>query len=208
MVKLSIDKKLISSFPIEHFDGKIVVVDTIEKLDVALRELNKERYVGIDTETRPAFKKGTVYSVSLIQLSTHSVCYLVRVNKTGYHKQLLDFLENKDITKIGLSLCDDIKRINASIKFKPGSFLDLQSFVKEYGIIDNGLSRIFAIIFEHRISKGQQLTNWEADTLTEKQQLYAATDAWACVKIYDELKENRFNPNECKYVLQEENDIL
>lgn len=205
MVKLSIDKKIIPTFDRASFPGKIVIIDTEPKLKKAISALMKEKNVGIDTETRPAFTKGVNYNVALIQISTVSKCYLVRVNKTGYPDYLINFLEDESIKKIGLSLTDDIKRLNAATKFNPNGFLDLQHFVKDYGIVDNGLSRVFAIIFEKRISKGQQLTNWEADKLTESQQLYAATDAWACLQIYNELIENRFNPNESKYVIQEEN---
>lgn len=207
MCKISIDKKLISNFPQELFDGNIFVVDDLEKLDEAIAYLNKCEIIGIDTETRPSFKKGIYHKVALIQLSDLNNCYLIRLNKIGFPKSLADFLENQIIMKVGLSLNDDIARLEKLIKFKPGNFVDLQSFVKNYGIVDNGLSRIYAILFEKRIAKGQQLSNWEAQELTSSQQLYGATDAWACLKIYNYLLADNFNPSESKYILKEDDEI-
>jgi ribonuclease D len=103
---------------------------------------------------------------------------------------LIAFLENKQIAKIGLSLHDDYQGLCKRRKFKAGSFIDLQKEVGNFGIEEKSLQKIFAIIFGQRISKSQQLSNWENDVLTDKQKLYAATDAWACLKIYNELKNN------------------
>ena len=160
--------------------------------------------IGIDTETRPSFKKGVYHNVALLQLSTIDKCYLIRLNKTGFSDKVASLLEDESIMKIGLSLNDDIRRLHESKDFKPSNFVDLQTFVKDYGIIDNSLQRIFAIVFGQLISKGQRLSNWEAIELTNAQQNYAATDAWACLKIYNELIGNKFNPYDSKYILDDE----
>ena len=108
--------------------------------------------------------------------------------------------------KIGLSIHDDFKRLRKTTKFNPGGFVDLQSYVKAFNIADLSLQRIYAILFDERISKGQRLTNWEAEELTVAQQNYAAMDALACVKIYNYLNKGKFLPEESKYrkIIEEE----
>ena len=187
--KAHIDKNEISAMPTVAFEGRIITIDTPQAVDQAIIALSKESHVGIDTETRPSFRKGVQHDVSLIQLSTADTCFLIRLNRTGMPASLVAFLENKDIAKIGLSLHDDYQALCKRRKFKAGGFIDLQKEVGKYGIEEMSLQKIFAIIFAQRISKSQQLTNWENDVLTDKQKLYAATDAWACLKIYNELNQ-------------------
>lgn len=187
--KTRIDKSEISAMPTVAFEGRIITIDTPQAVDQAIIALSKESHVGIDTETRPSFRKGVQHDVSLIQLSTADTCFLIRLNRTGMPASLVSFLENKDIAKIGLSLHDDYQALCKRRKFKAGGFIDLQKEVGKYGIEEMSLQKIFAIMFTQRISKSQQLTNWENDVLTDKQKLYAATDAWACLKIYNELNQ-------------------
>ena len=185
----TIDKSEILKYPTAQFTGRIITIDTAQAVDQAIIALSKESHVGIDTETRPSFRKGVQHDVSLIQLSTLDTCFLIRLNRTGMPASLISFLENKDIAKIGLSLHDDYQGLCKRRKFKAGNFIDLQKEVGKYGIEEMSLQKIFAIMFAQRISKSQQLTNWENDVLTDKQKLYAATDAWACLKIYNELNQ-------------------
>ena len=187
--KAHIDKSEVSTMPTVAFEGRIITIDTPQAVDQAIIALSKESHVGIDTETRPSFRKGVQHDVSLIQLSTADTCFLIRLNRTGMPASLIAFLENKDIAKIGLSLHDDYQGLCKRRKFKAGNFIDLQKEVGKYGIEEMSLQKIFAIIFGQRISKSQQLSNWENDVLTDKQKQYAATDAWACLKIYKELKQ-------------------
>lgn len=187
--KAHIEKNEVNAMPTVAFEGRIITIDTPQAVDQAIIALSKESHVGIDTETRPSFRKGVQHDVSLIQLSTSDTCFLIRLNRTGIPDSLLKFLENKQIAKIGLSLHDDYQGLCKRRKFKAGSFIDLQKEVGKYGIEEMSLQKIFAIIFSGRISKSQQLTNWENDVLTDKQKLYAATDAWACLKIYNELNQ-------------------
>ena len=184
-----IDKNEISTMPTITFDGRIITIDTAAAVDQAVKALSQESLVGIDTETRPSFRKGVQHDVSLIQLSTTDTCFLIRLNRTGMPDSLISFLENKRIAKIGLSLHDDYQGLCKRRKFKAGNFIDLQKEVGKYGIEEMSLQKIFAIIFGQRISKSQQLSNWENDVLTDKQKQYAATDAWACLKIYNQLKQ-------------------
>lgn len=187
---LTISKEQVAELPVEVFAGKIVVVDHINKIESAVAHLTQQNEIGFDTETKPAFVRGQVNNVALLQLSTMEVSYLFRLNKIGYPDDLDDIICNPNIKKIGLSLRDDFAAIRKRSDKKPQNFIDLQSFVDDYGIDDNGLQRIYAILFGKRISKSQRLSNWEAPQLTEPQKHYAAMDAWACLRIYKYLIEN------------------
>ena len=187
----NIEKSEIAGMPTVAFEGRIITIDTAEETDKAVKALSGEKLLGIDTETRPSFRKGVQHEVSLIQLSTADTCFLIRLNRTGMPDSLIALLENKEITKVGLSLHDDYQALCRKRKFKAGGFLDLQQHVVKYGIEEKSLQKIFAIVFGQRISKSQQLTNWENDVLTDKQKLYAATDAWACLEIYNRLEKTK-----------------
>ncbi|WP_436414676.1 3'-5' exonuclease [Petrimonas sp.] len=187
---LTISKEQVAELPLEIFAGRTVVIDHESKVEKAIAELLKHSKIGFDTETKPAFKRGQVHNVALMQLSTIDVCYLFRLNKIGYPDELDEIICNPHIKKIGLSLRDDFAALRKRSEKKPQNFIDLQSFVDEYGIDDNGLQRIYAILFGKKISKNQRLSNWEADFLTEHQKNYAAMDAWACLRIYNHLITN------------------
>lgn len=173
----------------EKFEGRIIVVQSESEAEKAAAYLKKQTAIGFDTETRPAFRKGVSHQIALMQLSTDDTCFLFRLNIIGLPDCLADILIDPAIKKIGLSLKDDFSAIHKrNAAFVPSNFTELQSFVKSYGIEDNGLQRIYGILFEKRISKGQRLSNWEADVLSDAQKMYAAIDAWACLRIYNELK--------------------
>jgi ribonuclease D len=186
-VGLTITKEQIAELPVEKFMGRIVVVDHEEKIADALNYLSVQQALGFDTETKPAFKRGQVHKVALLQLATQEACFLFRLNKIGYPDELEAIMVNPAIRKIGLSLRDDFAAINKRSARKPENFIDLQVFVDKFGIEDNSLQKIYAILFGKKISKSQRLSNWEAPELTLAQQSYAAIDAWACLRIYDHL---------------------
>ena len=181
------DKQAISQLPRVLFGGRIIVVQSKEEADKAVAFLLSQTILGIDTETRPAFKKGQTHKVSLLQVSTNDTCFLFRLNMIGMTSSIKYFLEDSTVPKIGLSLGDDVMALQKRGNFIPGNFIDLQDHVKEIGIQDLGLAKLYANIFGQRISKREQLTNWDADVLTEKQKRYAATDAWACIQLYEEF---------------------
>ncbi|MBP3614782.1 MAG: 3'-5' exonuclease domain-containing protein 2 [Bacteroidaceae bacterium] len=187
--KPHIEKSEISTMPNVLFQGRIIVIDTLPDAEKAVKALSSENILGIDTETRPSFKKGVHYNVSLLQISTSDTCFLFRLNRIGMPASVISLLENSEIKKIGLSLHDDYQALTKRKRFTPQAFLDLQKYVADFGIEEKSLQKIFAIIFGQRISKSQQLTNWDADVLTDKQKLYAATDAWACLSIYNHLQQ-------------------
>ncbi len=181
------DKKLISTLPVVSFPGRIVTVFSPGETRLAVNYLLSQDILGVDTETRPSFKKGYQHAVSLLQVSSRDVCFLFRLNFIGMTPDIIRFLEDTTVPKIGLSWHDDVLSLKKRCDFTPGLFIDLQEHVGEIGIEDLSLQKIFANLFGQKITKKEQLSNWENQVLTDKQKLYAATDAWACIKIYDEL---------------------
>ncbi len=181
------DKELIGTLPRVLFEGKIVVVVSEAEASRAVDYLLSQPVIGIDTETRPSFRKGQVYTVALLQASSHEVCFLFRLNYLKLSPSILRLLEDTTVPKIGLSLHDDTNMLHRIGHFTPGHFIDLQNRVKEVGVEDMSLQKLYANFFGQRISKRERLTNWEADVLSEKQKRYAATDAWACIMLYEEL---------------------
>lgn len=182
------DKAKIKSLPRVLFEGRIIVVLTARDADKAVDYLLSQPILGIDSETRPSFRKGVVHNVSLLQVSTYDICFLFRLNRIGITPSIKKLLEDRNVLKVGLSLHDDIMMLHKLADFKPGNFVDLQDHVKEIGVEDLSLQKLYANFFGQNISKTQQLSNWEADILTDKQKLYAATDAWTCIKLYEELQ--------------------
>ena len=197
---ITISKEKLGTLPSADYHGRITVIDDASKVGEAIETLRKADVIGFDTETRPSFKKGQTYNVALIQLATSDQAFLFRTNLIGFPKELIEILENPGILKVGLSIHDDFHNLRKVAEIEPQGFIDLQSFVKNYKIADNSLSRVYGILFDKRISKGQRLSNWEAEELSEAQQAYAALDASACITIYQYLKEGSFNPKESKYL--------
>lgn len=189
----TITKQELSALPMETYAGTILLIDSEEKAIEAAESLRKEKILGFDTETKPSFKRGQTNNVALLQLSTHTVTYLIRLNMVGLPEAIKDVLEDESIMKIGVSIHDDFHNLRKLYELSPAGFIDLQSYVKDFKIADNSLARIYAILFGLRISKGQRLTNWEAEELTAHQQAYAALDALACIRIYEHLLNRNFD---------------
>ena len=172
------------------FPGRIFVIYTESEAEKAVAYLKDQRIVGVDTETRPSFKRGTTHKVALLQISTQDTCFLFRLNRIGMPDSLQEFLMS-DTLKIGLSLKDDFNSLRKRENVHPdrGNWIELQDYVGRFGIADRSLQKIFANLFGQKISKSQRLSNWEADVLSDGQKQYAATDAWACLNIYNLLQE-------------------
>lgn len=201
-ITLSISKDKIAQMPTVPYDGYITVIDTVDEALKAIEYLKTQSMLGFDTETKPSFRKGRSNKVSLIQISTDCRSFLFRVNKLGFIDELKQLLEDENVIKIGLSLKDDYGALRRLGDFNPSGFIDLQAYVKKFGIIDNSLQRIYAIVFGGRISKGQRLSNWEAPELSYAQQVYASIDAWSCLQLYRHLSAGRFNPMMSQYIVE------
>ena len=181
------DKTKIQALPRVVFEGRIVVVLTSAEAEKAVDYLLTQPILGIDTETRPSFKKGRINQVALLQVATHEVCFLFRLNLIGMASAIVRLLEDTSVPKIGLSLHDDLMMLERRGSFKRGNFIDLQDKVKEIGVEDMSLQKLFANFFGQKVTKREQLSNWEIDILKDKQKIYAATDAWTCILLYEEL---------------------
>ncbi len=181
------NKAIISTLPLIRFEGKIITVISESEASRAVDFLLSQPILGIDTETKPTFKRGVIHQVALLQVATHDLCFLFRLNYLGLSPSVVRLLMDRTVPKVGLSLHDDLHMLHKRGEFQAGSFIDLQNVVKEIGIEDMSLQKLYANLFGMRISKAQQLSNWQADVLSDKQKVYAATDAWACIVIYEEL---------------------
>ena len=189
-IKNTMSKAEIASMPKVLFEGRIFIIYTEAETDKAVEYLKTCHIVGVDTETRPSFKRGTTHKVALLQIASADTCFLFRLNRIGMPDSLQDFLAD-DTLKVGLSLKDDFMmlRRRKDVHAEEGNWIELQDYVARFGIEDRSLQKIYANLFGQKISKSQRLSNWEAEILTESQMKYAATDAWACVEIYNCLAE-------------------
>ena len=176
-----------AELPSARFDGLIIVVEREDQIEDMCRDLSAQSIIGFDTETRPSFKAGVSNKVALLQLSTHERCYLIRLCRTKLHNAILKILSNPNIIKIGADVAGDLRSLHALRHFHERGFIDLQHIASAWGIEEKSLRKMSAIVLGQRVSKAQRLSNWEASTLTPQQQMYAATDAWVCISIYEHL---------------------
>ena len=192
----SITPEGIEKLDYASFPGKIIVIDSVgAEFNRAIAYLRSQKVIGFDTETRPCFGPNQPrYGVALLQLSGPEKAFLFRVKSMGMHRRLCNLLSDKRIVKVGAAIHDDIRGLQKLREFEPGSFVDLQKIVCEYGIRDKSVNKMTAIILGFRISKTQQLSNWEAESLSESQCRYAATDAWVCREMYLKLMKSEKNP--------------
>ncbi|NSW93844.1 MAG: 3'-5' exonuclease domain-containing protein 2 [Bacteroidales bacterium] len=177
----------LNEYHISSFNGEIVLLDSLKSFNIHFPRLYGKKLLGFDTETKPSFRKGRRNRVSLIQLATDDLAVLVRINKIGIPHELLAILSDPEIAKIGVAVHDDLRFFTGTAGFSPSGFVDLQTFVRNFGIESSGLKKLAAIVLGFRISKHQQVTDWEAEELSDAQKIYAATDAWVCLQIYRKL---------------------
>jgi len=196
MYKLTVSPEEIEKLELASFPGRIAVIEkTGPEFNRAISYLRRQSIIGFDTESRPSFSSDQPhYGVSLLQLSGPGVAYLFRIKKCGMTRSLCNILADKRIIKVGAAVNDDVRGLMKHHSFEAASFVDLQKIVWEYGIRDKAVKKMAANILGIRISKTQQLSNWEADSLSEAQQKYAATDAWVCREMYIKLMNSEKAP--------------
>ncbi len=181
------DKPTIATLRRVVYHGKIVVINTPDEAEAAVNHLLLQPILGLDTETRPSFTKGRHFKCSLLQVASKSICFLFRLNHIGMCPAVMRLLGDKTVTKVGLAWRNDLLALREVGEFEPGTYVDLQDMVREIGIEDQSLVKIYANLFGERISKADRLSNWERDNLKDTQMIYAAIDAWTCVQIYEEV---------------------
>lgn len=188
--KSKITKEELENLEIKGYEGKITLVSDDMQIAEAVAHLERYSVLGFDTETRPTFKKGRHNETALLQLASDDEVFIFQLQKLTDFKALQQLLNNKKILKVGAAIRDDVKELNYYFPAKKDSYVELQKMVKTFGIEDISLKKMTAIVLGFRISKGQQVSNWEADPLQEAQIRYAATDAWVSLRIYQELKKH------------------
>jgi ribonuclease D len=184
----TIDNDTVAALPAARFPGRIVIVDKESQVGAACGDLRRHKVIGFDTETRPSFRAGVSYKVSLLQLSTPDTCYLFRLSRIRLDNRILKVLGSREIIKVGADIMGDIRSLHALRDFKADGFVDLQHEAIRWGIEEKSLRKLSAIVLGERVSKAQRLSNWEAEQLTLQQQEYAATDAWVCPRILEHLE--------------------
>lgn len=185
----TITKEEIAELPISAFEGKINVPLTDGEIQRAVDYLRQFPVLGFDTETRPNFRKGQHNKVALLQLSAGNEAFLFRLNKIRLPEVVKQLLADASILKAGAAIHDDVKALVGLSRFEPAGFIDVQTMAKQAGIEHFGLKPLAAILMGIRISKAQQTSNWEIPYLTAAQKLYAATDAWVSLEIYNRLSD-------------------
>ncbi len=188
-IQKTISHEEINSLPLKSFHGKIALITEPNDLHKAFKEIHEHKVVGFDTETKPAFVKGQVHKVSLLQLAIPYKVFLIRLNFTGLDGEIIHFLENEKIVKAGVGIRDDIKILHRLGRFHAAGFAEISTMAREVGLEVESVKKLAALLLGFRISKGAQTSNWEAANLNEKQIMYAATDAWVCLEIYRKLSE-------------------
>jgi len=183
----SISKDEIAALPLYGYDGRVVILDDKKHIAAAFEEIFEETIVGIDSETKPCFKKGQYNHTALIQLATAKAVYLVKPQKTGLPNEFVHLLENKKIIKVGIAIAQDLTDLRKFKPFKEKSMIDLNNVCSQLGFQNIGAKNLSGIFLGYRISKSQQTSNWEQDPLTHQQVLYAATDAWICREILSKM---------------------
>ena len=181
------DKATINALPLVEYPYKINVILNEYEAERAVDYLLTCDILGVDTETKLAFRRGQNHKVALLQVATREQCFLVRLNHLGLPQSIIRLLSNRMVPMVGLSWHDDIMSLHRRAEFTPGWFIDIQDIIGNIGIEDKSLQKLYANLFGEKISKRQRLTNWDADVLNEKQKRYAATDAWACINLYYEI---------------------
>ena len=196
MFSESITPQEMEKLEFASFPGKIYVIDSVgAEFNRAIAYLRSQKIIGFDTETRPTFSQDQPrYGVALLQLSGPDKAFLFRINRMGMHRRLCNLMASDKIIKVGAAIHDDIRGLQRRHDFQPAAFVDLQKNVCEWGIRDKSVKKMAAIILGIRVSKTQQLSNWEAERLSESQCRYAATDAWVCREMYLKLLASEKNP--------------
>ncbi|WP_422360058.1 3'-5' exonuclease [Reichenbachiella sp.] len=190
-----ITKQEVNALPLMKYEGEYQIIDEESQVKEAVEALREAEIIGFDTETKPAFRKGESYPVALLQLSLPNMAFLFRLNKISLSEDIVSLFEDSKIKIVGIGIRDDIKDLQKLRNFKPSGFVDLNELGATLGFESIGARNYAGMFMNHRISKSQQVSNWENEVLTESQISYAATDAWICLDIYNKMMEIQAKSN-------------
>ena len=153
------DKATINALPLVEYPYKINVILNEYEAERAVDYLLTCDILGVDTETKPAFRRGQNHKVALLQVATREQCFLFRLNHLGLPQSIIRLLSNRMVPMVGLSWHDDIMSLHRRAEFTPGWFIDIQDIIGNIGIEDKSLQKLYANLFGEKISKRQRLTN-------------------------------------------------
>ncbi len=181
-------KEQINAHPMRRYQGPIHVIRRPEQIEQAVRQLEEEKVLGFDTETRPTFRVGQSYPPAVLQLVGEQAAYIFQLRHCRLSPPLLGLLANPEIVKAGVALDRDVQELNKLASFTPAGFVDVGELAKQAGCMHHGLRGLATLLLGFRVSKSSQTSNWANGTLTPAQIEYAATDAWVGRELYHKLQ--------------------
>ncbi len=181
----------VNDLPIRRYEGAVRLIESPEDLEGAVADIRQESVVGLDTETRPAFRKGESHLPCLVQVATARAVYLFPLQRMDFSRPLAELLADPLIVKAGVSLAHDLRQLKLVFPFEQASVVDLGDTARHGGVGQSGVRNLAANFLGFRIPKGNRTSNWAARHLSPSQITYAATDAWACRELFLRFKELR-----------------
>ena len=161
-----------------------------ESISRAAERLSAAAVVGFDTETRPSFRKGVQYPVSLLQLALPDVVFLLRLQEHGLPEDIAAVLSNAKIKKVGIGTKDDVRQLARDFGCQARGVISMDRIFRQRGYQVSSLRKLVGLVAGWRISKRQQTSNWAAPKLSEAQRRYAAADAWLSLLLWDHLQQS------------------
>jgi ribonuclease D len=180
----SIAREDLANLPIRRYEGTVSQVATLQDLEEARADFRQERVVGLDTETRPSFRKGESHLPCLVQAATAQAVYLFQLRRLEVFPALVELLAGPATVKAGVGLAHDLRQLKLVFPFTVANALDLGVVARRRGIGQTGVRNLAGMFLGFRIPKGNRTSNWERLPLSPAQITYAATDAWASRELY------------------------
>src|SRR5262245_21063536 len=141
----AISREDLAKLPILRYAGRVCVVTTQEELEAARADIRHESVVGIDTETRPAFRKGESYPPSLVQVATARAVYLFQLRRAGVFPALTEMLSDPRIVKAGVGLADDLRALKNVFAFEEQNAVDVGALARAKGSRQTGVRNLAGI---------------------------------------------------------------
>ncbi|XP_053556112.1 bifunctional 3'-5' exonuclease/ATP-dependent helicase WRN [Bombina bombina] len=186
------------SLPFLEFNGSVVY--SYETCDCNLlsedirSSLSEGSVLGFDIEWPPMYTKGKTGKVALIQVCvSEKKCYLFHISSmTGFPKGLKRLLEDESIKKVGVGIEGDQWKLMSDYDLKLKGFIELTDVANQKLKCKEkwSLNGLIKHLFSKQLLKDNSVrcSNWNLFPLNEDQKLYAASDAYAGLIIYQKLE--------------------
>jgi len=184
---------------LEPFEGlglnDIVLVATRDDAERAAAALLAAGVVGFDTESKPTFAKNEVSTgPHLVQFATRETAWLFQLHRSDCNEVLGALIGSEALRKVGFGLSSDLSLIRQKLKVEPRAVYDIDDEFRRRGYRRSvGVKTAVALVFGQRFTKSRKATtsNWASHRLSEAQLRYAANDAYASIRVFDALQDNR-----------------